>query len=404
MSDGETGAPQWQPPVDPSAPAYGATPAYGAAPHPTPDVPGQPAGAGQQWTPPPRPGLIPLHPLTLGTLLSASFRAFRRNPRPTLGLALLSQFGVLLLSAGFGALVAWFAFSRIDNASSENVDDVTAGAILGLVIAYIVPIIASGVVAALLQGVVVIEVARAAVGEKLGLRQLWRHAKGRLWALIGWMLLLVVAMLIAMGVLAAAAIALGVTLGAVGIALGVTIGILGGLGLLVLGVWLGTKVSLVPSALMIERLRLGAAIRRSWRLTDGHFWRTFGTQALVSVILGIAVQVIVTPVSLVLPMLSLLIDPNGTANVTAIVVIVAFTLVMLALIVVLGSIAAIIQSSANGLIYIDLRMRKEGLDLDLARYVDDRAAGAPTADDPYLPQSATQQQATDAGTIDSPWR
>ena len=42
---------------------------------------------------------------------------------------------------------------------------------------------------------------------------------------------------------------------------------------------------------------------------------------------------------------------------------------------VFGAIAAVVQTATTGLIYIDLRMRKEGLDLELTRFVEARNAG-----------------------------
>ena len=38
-----------------------------------------------QWTPASRPGIIPLHPLTFGTILGRSFAALRHNPKVLLG-------------------------------------------------------------------------------------------------------------------------------------------------------------------------------------------------------------------------------------------------------------------------------------------------------------------------------
>ena len=35
----------------------------------------------QTWTPAPKKGIIPLHPLTFGMLLSKSFVALRHNPK-----------------------------------------------------------------------------------------------------------------------------------------------------------------------------------------------------------------------------------------------------------------------------------------------------------------------------------
>lgn len=383
MSDGiddartsSSGTPSWQPPVDPTASVPSASPYQPA-----------PGAAAPGWTAPSQPGLVPLRPLTLGTLLGASFRTLRRNPRPLLGLALTTQLLVTVLTAVVMAASLFAMFARLENVSAENVEEITAGSIFGIVLANLVPVLLSVAVVALLQGVVVLEVSRAVLGEKLTLRQLWARARGRFWALIGWTLLLIVVTMVVVGLLGGLIAVLVVLMGVVGAAIGVGLGVIGGLGFLVAAVWLGTKLSLVPSALMVERLSLGAAIRRSWRLTDGYFWRTFGVQLLVATILSVAMQVISTPISLLLPMLTFIVDPTGTDSGLAIAVFVSVYVVLLALIVAMSAIAMVVQSATNGLIYVDLRMRKEGLELDLARFVEERDAGVVDLDNPYLPSS-----------------
>ena len=66
------------------------------------------------WTPASRPGIIPLHPLSFGTILGRSFVALRQNPRVLLGFALVVQtlayIVVLLAITG----VAFAAFTRLD--------------------------------------------------------------------------------------------------------------------------------------------------------------------------------------------------------------------------------------------------------------------------------------------------
>ena len=48
----------------------------------------------------------------------------------------------------------------------------------------------------------------------------------------------------------------------------------------------------------------------------------------------------------------------------------------------IGAITAVVQAALIAVIYIDLRMRKEGLDLELERYVELGDAGR-AVDDPY---------------------
>ena len=402
---------EWKPPVFTDGPAPDGAfiapgmsapatpPAYGPPAPPSQPSSGQtahqPAGS---WTAPPKPGLIPLRPLTLGNILGASFQILRRNPRPTFGFAFAVQSGIMLLTLAIVGLVSFAALSRVATASVDDSAEIGAGAVVTILLATLVPGILSLVVVALVQGILMLEIQRATLGEKLTLRQLWRRARGRLGVLIGWMLLLVAAMTVGVTVLVMLIVLL-VALGAVGVALAVVVGIFGGGGLLVALVWLGTKLSLVPSVLLGERPTLRDAVRRSWTLVDGYFWRTFGIQLLVSTILSFAIQIISVPIQLIAPMTIFLLDPNGTGGPVTIVVLIAVYLLSILVILVASSITLVVQSAATGLIYIDLRMRKEGLDLDLARYVEEASAGH-AATDPYLMHDDAN---VSAAPSDSPW-
>ena len=56
------------------------------------------------------------------------------------------------------------------------------------------------------------------------------------------------------------------------------------------------------------------------------------------------------------------------------------TVVVTAVAAVAGAFGLVVQTVTAALLYLDQRMRVEGLDLTLARYVDDRQRGATTAD------------------------
>ena len=354
---------------------------------------GYPAGGSQPgagapgpqaaWTPPPRPGLIPLRPLDLGTILGASFRVLRRNPKPTFGVALLVQGASSVLALVLLAVVSFAALSRLNSTTTADSGVITAGSIAAIVLTTLASVLFSLAATALLQGIIVLEVSRASLGEKLRLRQLWRKARGRLAVLIGWSLLVSGAVLVAISLLAMLIIVLVTTMGVVGIAIGVLLGIVGGLAALALGVWIGTKVSLVPSALMIERLTLRQAIARSWTLTHGAFWKTFGIQFLVAAMISIALQVISAPLSFLAPLLGFLLDPNGQGG-TAVGLAIGVALLATIVTVAFGALGAVVQSATTALIYLDLRIRKEGLDLELARFVEARQSGATNVPDPYL--------------------
>ncbi|MEO6942094.1 MAG: hypothetical protein ABI238_03515, partial [Terrimesophilobacter sp.] len=345
----------WQAPDGPAS-----DPAKLLAPTPLPSSPPpQPppadASGGTAWAPPPRPGLIPLRPLDLGTLLGASFRVLRRNPRPTFGVALLLQGLVMIITLLAVGGVTFASLTRLGSAAPEDSGAIAAGTIGFGVLSALISVFLGIIAGALLQGIIVVEVARGTLGEKLPLRGIWGFVKGRIWALVGWAALVAGILLIAIGIIVGIIVVLSVTLGGMGIVLGVVFGLLGGLGLIVLGVWIGTKVSLVPSALVIERLPLRGAIARSWTLTGGFFWKVFGIQLLVTAILGIAANIALTPFSLLAPLLLVLLDPNGTGSTFAITASVVVYILQLVITVVLSAITSIISTATSALIYLDLR-------------------------------------------------
>jgi len=66
--------------------------------------------------------------------------------------------------------------------------------------------------------------------------------------------------------------------------------------------------------------------------------------------------------------------------------------------VVFGAIALVAQSATPALLYIDIRMRKEGLDLELLRFVEARQTGDTSVVDPYLVTSTRSGQSRSAST------
>ena len=403
MSDNEnwqapSASPPSQPPPPQGPPSPPPSAGYGPPPPQAGYGPPPPQGAPHGWTPPPKPGLIPLRPLTLGPILAASFQVMRRNPRATLGPALIIAMVLAVVTAlGITAYVG--AISRI--AYAGNADDADALAAGSLVVSLLVVLlggVAITVGTAVLQALIVTEVARGTVGEKLRLGQLWAKARGRLGAVIGYTLLLIlgaaVVITVFFGVIVAVTAASVVGTSSASStdfagAMVATIGsvFLGYLGMGVVAAWLGTKLAFVPAAIVLERLPIRAAIARSWTLTRGYFWRTLGIQLLVAVMIYFATQIVTIPVSVILSLaLTLVVPTGGTSDPAAMTAPAIIALVLSAAVVaVVTAVGLVLQAATSSLLYLDLRMRKEGLDLELLRYVEARQTGADVAD-PYLPQ------------------
>jgi hypothetical protein len=372
---------------------YGQNP-YAPAGQAITGYPGDPQQ--QAWAPPPKPGLIPLRPLGFGTLLGAPFLTLKRNPKATFGSALLVQAITVVVSLLVVGVVTFFVISRITSAAPEDQDEVAAGGIVAIILASLVPFLIGLAATVFLQGVIVTEAARSTLGEKLTLRETWKATWPRLGRLLLWTLLAggsITVVLAAIGGI----VWLLVALGGGFLAAGVILGILGALALLALAVWLGIKLSVVPSIIVLEQVGVVQAIRRSWLLTDGYFWRTLGVQYLIAFIVGTVSQVVVTPISLLYMIAISLVDPTSSAAEDWI----APALLYVGLIVVsllVASVTSVVQSATIAFIYIDLRMRKEGLDLELIRFVEARQSGDMSVQDPYLVQAGGGSARTG-----SPW-
>ncbi len=378
-----TDSSSWQPPTPYGPPATPPSEQFAA-----------PAGA-PGWTPPPRPGLIPLRPLTLGTMLSAAFQVLRRNPRPTFGFALLINGTITILTLVVVGAVTFFAVTRTLNATESDAATLSAGSIALIILSGLIPVALSIVASAIVQGVISLEVARGTVGEKLRLPGLWRAARGRIGALIGWTLLATAAVIVAL-VVVSVVVALIIAFGGIaGVVIGVLLAVLFSAGALVAAFWLFTRLSLVPSVLMLERLPLRSALARSWSLTTGYFWKTLGIQLLVAVILQVVTGIISAPLQLIIGFGTALINPTGDQTAAAVGFVVIYVLTI-AVSIVFGAIAQVVQAATAALIYIDLRMRKEGLDLQLTHFVEARQAGDASITDPYLARAPGSASAGDS--------
>lgn len=333
------------------------------------------------WTPAPRPGIVPLHPFGFGTTLGRSFTALRQNPAVLLGFALGIQTLAFLLLILVTGGVAFATFSRLDTLTpgTEDFEAVAAGSIAITAITGVVLSLAAGALGVLVQGVVVSEVAHAVVAEKLPLRGLWRRVRPVVGRLLGYAFLLMLAVLLVVAIVAGILIGLG----AAALPLAILGGVLTFFAAIPLTLWLNTKLLLVPAVIILEHAGIRQAIARSWRLTRTRFWPTLGVLVIISVTFGALAQLVGIPLQVAAMGLTTVVTPTGDPEAGALIAFVITVVITQIVTIVIQCIALIVQSTATALIYVDCRMRHEGLDLDLLAYVERRDAGAHDLPDPY---------------------
>jgi Membrane domain of glycerophosphoryl diester phosphodiesterase len=358
---GSAGPPPGQPGY--SQPGYG-QPGYGQ-PGPWPPGALPPPGPGPRYgQSAPKPGVIPLRPLGLGEILDGSFATVRRNPKATLGISAI----IMTISA---VISSSLTLSLIKVPSpGQNLTSQQAVHLLGQIFADALPVLGVTVlltiiVQAVLAGLLAPIIAREAGGQQISAGDAWRAAAPRLPSVLLATLLVLLAGLspvLVLGLLLLAAFAASAPTAIIA-----AIGVPGFVAAVVLSIWFSTMFSLVTPVVVLERERPGPALARSWRLVRRSFWRVFGILLLASIIVAVASAILQLPFSFLSTLF------GGTAGFSVGTVI-----------VVLGTIAAgtvtrPISAAVTVLLYVDMRMRKEGLDLALRT----ASGGGPLSDSDF---------------------
>lgn len=364
------------PPPTPSFPPAG--PGPGPAAYPMGSSPPAPPGPVAMPVPPQRygmefrPGVIPLRPLTLGDLYGAAFKTIRGNVAATVGMATLVS---LLFMLPFTALGTFLARSFNPSLVADSADPTVAfeGFDTGILGVYL-PIIGSVFATILMAGVMAWVLGQAVLGRKVSLAQTWAGTRGRLLALFGTV------GLTALAGIGVAVVVVGMPIGLMLVgnatsndvvtAVGVILLILGLILAFVVMMLLGVRWGFGTSIVVLESAGPVTALRRSWRLVGSPlkvpFWRIFGIRLLAGLIASTAAQIITLPLVFVMMIvMGVLIgdDPNNLSN---------FGTVM-ALVTAISGLASIITSAlttpftsgVDALLYVDTRIRSEGLDIQL---------------------------------------
>jgi glycerophosphoryl diester phosphodiesterase family protein len=360
-------APGQTPPPPPPGPGWGAPPAGPGGPgggHPGYGPGGYGAWGGGWGGPPPaaKPGVIPLRPLGVGEILDGAVSTMRTYWRTVLGIsltvAIVTEILVILLQ---GFVLNDRTSTEALNDPSASLDDLTRAmgdAMLSSSVIFLISMIGAIVATALLTTVT----SRAVLGKSVTTREAWRDARPQVPRLFGLLFLL---LLMTFGVVFAGALP-GILVAATGSSgAGVALTVLGVIGGFVVALWLWFRFSLASPALMLEKQGIVKALSRSAKLVRGSWWRVFGIQLLATIIANIVAAIVVIPFAFLAAALS----GDAGANILDGTTDLGWTFLIVSGIgSVIGSMITFpITAGVTVLLYIDQRIRREALDLELAR-------------------------------------
>ncbi|WP_409466663.1 hypothetical protein [Amycolatopsis sp. GA6-003] len=334
---GETPPPSVFPPPDAPPPSAGGQ-WQSPGQQPLPQYPGHGRPA-PGWSPNGlgKPGVIALRPLNLGDILDGAITAIRRYPLLILGVSAV----VAVISAGLNLVATlWLLpdFNRVTQlgpAATPQQQLDAAYSLLGSALTALVPTLVISMLAqTFLTGFLTVVMGKAVLGRPVDFGSAMREAAPRLLPLLAVTVLYTLATMVAAAFCLLPAVVPYVF-------------------------W-----SLAGPALVLERGTIGQAFTRSRQLVSGMFWRVFGVLLLAAVIGWLISAIIGVPFSLGSGGFTAIFDPQagnlpevttGGLVLQSVGKVIAETIVMP------------FTALVTVVLYIDQRMRREGMDIELAR-------------------------------------
>lgn len=324
-----------------------------------------------------KPGIIPLRPLSIGDIYQGAFAAIKTNARTMFGFTTALLGVAIVISIGINYLIINLVLPSYINTNSPY------ASVFGSVFTTFSQLggtLLQNLATVLLSGLIVVAVSRSVLGRVASSKEVWERTKSKFLPLIGLNIitsiisgLMMIIGIVVFFVLLASVASTAKTDREFLQDLGVSL-----VGLLILMVisalvssYLYIKFSVAPPAMVLENLGVFASIGRSWSLTRGNFWRLFGINILTTIITSMVAGIFVG----IADALGAIFIVVGSSSPEDVIASLNTTYI---LIMVMSTIAQLLilpfTSSVNALLYIDLRMRKEGLDVELRNAVAEQQA------------------------------
>ncbi|MEV5980373.1 hypothetical protein [Streptomyces sp. NPDC052114] len=360
---GGIGPQPWHPqgPYGPYAPH---TP-YGPGPH-GPYGPYGWSPWGPPPPPPPKPGVIPLAPLGVDQIFGGAFATIRRYARPLFGAGLAAY---AVLTAVMAATVGIAYAATSDHLRALNADGAAFSweharpLLIAFGTVWLVGLLGTLAVNSFVQASCAATLHEAVLGRPASWRAVWRRAWSRTPSVAGVTLLLGLILLLPVAAFALFFVSLVLLLLWQSV---VPIGLvfLLALVLLPLAAWLYVLFAFAPAAAVLESAGPLTALRRSARLVRGAWWRTFGISLLAAVMVGIVAMVFQVPLQLSSPRPTP-VEPGTTASTVFLDQLRSqsglYAVIGLVGTLVTQLITAVFLPLVTALLYVDRRIRTEGL-------------------------------------------
>jgi hypothetical protein len=279
-------------------------------------------------------GPIRFRPRQLSELLDELFRLYRRHFSLIVGVALLVALPGLVWSLATGVYrLNSTSYANLVTTTGTSTPTFNSQQLSNLAGTFLLGGLGALILLPFSVGAVYRAVTDVALGRPATIGAVLRETLARYWPLLG---------LIGLGLL----LVIGWFIAEV---IGFVLLIIPGLAVFCFAVYLAVRWSLVVAAMMAEDVGPIRGLGRSWSLVSGSWWRTFGILLIVGIL-----QSIISYALLIL--FTLFADIFSSGDFRAALVSVGSTL--------LSALVSPITTIAVVLLYFDLRVRKEGLDLD----------------------------------------
>ena len=316
-----------------------------------------------EWQPPSPRGILAKRPLTFFEVLDSGFRLLRFIPGLTIGAALIvfTLWTLLLTAIGTFVVLRFLPFLS----ELMNNDDALSGFMLIAQLGtFALSLLSLGVVH-FLAGLAAFGADGSFGARKITLTHAWSSLRGRRWSLIG-----------ATAVISGINLGLLILLGLPSLLLALVdntvlaiVAALAALGLWLLAlVWLNLRFAFTGSVIALEEVGVRAGLARSWRLTGSGFWRTFGQLGLGYFLSNQLVQLIISPLVIIVTAVATTVIATASESETTMTVMGVIAGAILLLLTLVSS--AVLFAYFSCLVcvcYFDRRMRSEGHDLVLIR-------------------------------------